>query len=174
MVYDFQLASEATRSTGLRWSVTTGAARIGSNFVVEVRSRDKWEVSGVPVDPYEGTGYSVVYHVHRIGTFAVRSGVTATIPLDRPGLRHLKPGPQTFKARLIVDAFEKSEDAFKDAAPRDDQSDRALAMDAASRRCRDRGRWVDGGVEVATRAGAALDRACKGATGGRVEFAGTV
>jgi hypothetical protein len=67
--YRFHVTPEARRRTGLTVRVESAPARLGNNSVLEVRSSEQWEVSGVPLDPYEGTGYSVVYHVHRASTY---------------------------------------------------------------------------------------------------------
>ena len=117
--YLFETAPQAHRNMGLSWKVTTGAARIGTNSVVDVRSREEWEVSGIPLDPYEGTGYSIVYYLHRVGTWAGGSSKGGFVPLHGAALRHVRPGRQTFRARLVVDVFDPADNARRrhDAPP---------------------------------------------------------
>jgi hypothetical protein len=110
--YQVEVPLVASRQTGLAVGVNVLAGRTGSNQVVDVRSSEQWEVSGIPLDPYEGIGYSVVYHVHRVGNYGA-GGWAFTVPLNHRALHALRPGPQTFTLKLKVEVFESPEEAGK-------------------------------------------------------------
>jgi hypothetical protein len=111
--YQCNVPLVASRRTGLLLvSVESGAARIGNNGFVWVRSNEQWQVSGISLEPYPGPGYSVVNHVHRIAPWAEGSHLSK-VPLDDSALRPLQPGPQTFSMKLKVEVFESPEEAEK-------------------------------------------------------------
>jgi ribosomal protein L37E len=109
--YQFDHELVASRRTGLVISVMSGAARIGNESVVFVRSNEQWEVSGIRLHPYGGPGYSVVNHVHRLASYPAGDHLSK-VPLDDPALRALRPGPQTFSLKLTVEVFGTEDDAY--------------------------------------------------------------
>jgi hypothetical protein len=102
VVMSARVTLETTRAEGLTVDYQFGKWRTGSHpGDILLRGRREDEFSGIKLDPYRNTGYSVVYNV--IGP---EGGMGWTEPLSEAGYSTLKPGLQTYHYRYHVELLD--------------------------------------------------------------------